>query len=312
MKEGRIAVFGGINIDLVINCPHLPKPGETVKGYAFHEHAGGKGANQAVAAAKLGGTVSLLGHIGGDPFGQTLLENLKRYGIDTSCVRKLDGEKTGIALIFVDDGGENIISFFPGANMIVEDGYLDIAAKMLSRSDILLIQMECSLPVVFSMIRIAASLGVKVILNPAPAVEIPDDIVAMCSVIIPNESEVEILTHVGIRNEHDALMAATMLRNKGCETVIVTMGEQGAFVSDASMNKLIPPPSVKAIDTVAAGDVFCGAFAVKYNERAPIGECIRYANCAAAISTTRRGAQSSIPDKEEVIKMMKNMMEVDS
>jgi ribokinase len=301
MKKPRIVVLGAINMDLVISCPKLPGAGETVKGTAFNQFPGGKGANQAVAAAKMGGDVLILGAVGNDQFGNILLENMKSVGIDVGRVEVRDGVSTGIALIMVDAKGQNLISFFPGANGEIDKSLIDSSLGVVKGADAFLVQLECPSKIIEYAIEMCSGCGVPVLLNPAPAIPISEGVLKKCTVVMPNETEAEIMTGIKVDNEENAREASEALLRKGCKNSIITLGERGAyFLGSRRKGKLIPAPKVHSIDTVAAGDVFAGAFAVYSITQNDMERAIEYANYAAALSTTRKGAQPSIPDIEEV------------
>ena len=301
MGKSRIIIIGGINIDLVMHVPRVPQLGETVKGLDFVQTPGGKGANQAVACAKLGGEATMLAKVGNDGFAAGLMENLKSSGVRTDIIRPED-TFTGVALIMVDGSGNNIISFAPGANGQLSCKDIDERIDELSNNDLLLIQNECPSDTVFYAIRKASESGLKVIYNPAPAADIPDAVLSICDVIVPNETEAETITGIKVDSPDSCRKAAEYFINKGCKAVVLTLGAGGAYYRTDSDSGIIPAPAVDAVDTVAAGDVFLGAFSVRYGEGCSISEAVRYANHAAALSVTKHGAQTSIPDIEAVYK----------
>ncbi len=301
-EKTKVAVLGAINIDFVVNSDTLPRPGETVRGTEFNQFPGGKGANQAVAAAKLGGTVTMVGAVGNDMFGRTLLDNLRKYAIDTGYVRELP-TSSGIALILVDRKGQNLISFVSGANGIVDRSMVDDAREVIAGADVLLLQLECPVETVEYAVRAAHSLGTDVILNPAPASSVSDETLKQCAVVMPNETEAEILTGIEVTDEKTAFDAASRLLKKGSKRAIITLGEKGAFLLENAGEKgrLIPAPKVDSIDAVAAGDVFAGALAVQLGRGVKLDEAVFFANHAAALSTTKNGAQPSIPALKDVL-----------
>ena len=301
MITPKIAVLGGINMDFTIRCQVLPQPGQTVQGSRLLKAPGGKGANQAVAAARLGAHVTLIGSVGDDGSGRELLDSMRKVGIDTSVVRSTTGLSTGTAFILVDDNGRNLISFVSGANSTVDRSLIDAAEEAIRDADLFLLQMECPMDAVQYGIEKASDLGVTVILNPAPAYQLPEAILRKCAVVVPNETEAQILSGVSISSDHDLAKAARAIKERGAGTVIITVGERGAYLSDAGAEgRLFAPPKVKSVDTVTAGDVFAGALAVKLAAKDTIEGAIAFANCAAALSTTREGAQPSIPNEDEV------------
>jgi len=301
MKVPTIVVLGGINIDLVIRCNILPRPGETVKGISYNQFPGGKGANQAVAAAKLGGNIIMVGAVGCDMFGSSLINNMRGLSIDVTHIKKVEDSPTGTAFILVDENGQNLISFVGGANDEVDSDLVDDAEDAIKGADALLVQLECPIQVIEYAIKKASSFGTPVILNPAPAVSLPDNIMQQCSVLLPNESEAGALTGCQVEDTESACKASQILIEKGCKAVIVTLGEKGAYLHQPGhYEELVPVLKVNAIDTVAAGDVFAGAFTVRFAMGDDFRNAVVYANHAAAISTTRNGAQTSIPDMSEV------------
>ena len=302
----KIVVVGSSNTDMVIVTKTFPQPGETVLGGKFFMNQGGKGANQAVAAARLGGQVSFISRVGKDVFGEQALLSLKNEGIDVSKVFIDPEEPSGIAQIIVDSKGENSIVVAPGANMKVSRTDIENAQEQILNSGIILMQLEVPLEtVVFTAIK-AKAMGKKVILNPAPAVSLPDELLGSLFLITPNESETELLTGIKVKDVSSAEEAAGILRAKGVNTVIITMGANGAYISSDEIRQQIPAPEVKAIDTTAAGDTFNGALAVALAGEEPIGKAVEFANHAAALAVTRMGAQSSVPSLEEVKEFMKN------
>jgi len=301
MKKPTIAVLGGINVDLVIRCSSLPKPGETVKGISYSHFPGGKGANQAVAAAKLGGKVVMLGAVGTDEFGTDLIRGMGDISIDNSHVKRVAEFPTGTAFIIVDEKGQNLISFVGGANDTIDEALIDNAEQDIKKADVFLVQLECPVNIVEYGIKKAASLDVPVIFNPAPAVPLSDGIIACCEAVMPNESEAEALTGCKVCDTKSAQRAAHLLVEMGCKAAIITLGENGAYLYKPDCyDEIIPAPEVNAVDAVAAGDVFAGAFSVRFGIGDNLRNAVIYANKAAAISTTRNGAQTSIPEAEMI------------
>jgi ribokinase len=300
----RIVVVGSSNTDMIIKVPHVPMPGETIIGGTFSTAAGGKGANQAVAAARAGGEVTLVGRVGEDMFGRKAKDGFIKDNINVDHVLSDKDAPSGVALIFVGEDGENSIAVASGANANLSPSDVDAAGDVISSADILIMQLETPLETVLKAASIASEKGVKVILNPAPACELSDDILRHVSILTPNESEAELLTGIKVEGEKEAAAAADALMAKGIETVIVTMGPKGAFVVTADSKELVGGFSVKAVDATAAGDVFNGTLAVAMAEGKPLKETVKFANAAAALSVTKLGAQPSAPTRQEIEKLL--------
>ncbi len=301
----KIAVVGSLNMDLVVRAPHMPSPGETVIGSDFRTIPGGKGANQAVAAARLGAEVTMIGRVGDDDFGRAQLRNLGELSIDTTYVIMDAEAATGIALITLDTSGQNSIVLAPGANMRLTKEDINAARGAIVWSDVLVLQLENPLEVVVHAIDIAYAEGVKVILNPAPARSIPKETLAKLDYLIPNESETALLTGIEVADLDSAKEAAERLREEGVGTVILTLGDRGAFLSSAKESVHIPGYEVEVVDTTAAGDAFVGGLAVALAQGQNLAEAVRYANAAGALAVTRLGAQPSLPTRQEVEEFMK-------
>ena len=294
----KIAVLGSLNMDLVAHVHHLPQPGETIISSRFQTIPGGKGANQAVAAARLGAKVRMIGKVGGDSYGEQLLEGLAEAGIDTEGIER-EGT-TGMALINVSDQGENPIVLVPGANNEVTVAYAAHHHGILTDCDVLLVQLEIPLDTVAYAVQTAHRLGKRIILNPAPAQPLPEEILRCIDTLTPNETELELLTGLPVKTLPEIEAAAQKLLPKGPGRVIVTLGEKGALLARADGTLHIPACQVAAIDTTAAGDAFTAAFAVAQGRGMADEEAIRFASKAAAIVVTRHGAQPSLPTLEEV------------
>jgi ribokinase len=295
-----IVVVGSSNTDMVVKTAHLPAPGETILGGRFFMNAGGKGANQAVAAQRLGGAVTFVAKVGTDIFGQQAIQHFQQEGIDTSCMLSDAAHPSGVALITIDDNGENCIAVASGANAVLFPDDLQSAIQKIQAADAVLMQLETPLETVTYVASLAAQSGRKVILNPAPACTLPDALFKNISIITPNEGEAEVLTGVRITNTESLKQAAAVLHQKGVAIVIITLGAQGAFISDGMMQEQVPAPQVKAIDTTAAGDVFSGALAVALSEGRPLHDAVQFGCNAAALSVTRLGAQAAAPYRHEV------------
>ncbi|HAQ21068.1 MAG TPA: ribokinase [Prolixibacteraceae bacterium] len=302
MKLKKILVVGSSNTDMVIKTHHFPAPGETILGGRFLMNAGGKGANQAVAAARLGGKVTFVGKIGDDIFGKQALFQLKEEGINVDFVAVDPENPSGVALITVDNKGENSIVVASGSNGTFSPDDFDRAILELDESDFILMQLEIPIPTVEYIARMAAQKQKKVILNPAPATTLSDELLQNLYLITPNETEAELLTGIKVTGQESALKSATILHEKGVEVVIITMGAAGAFLLSNGESEIISAPRVEAVDTTAAGDTFNGALVVALSEGKTFQESIAFANKAASISVTRIGAQSSVPYRNEILK----------
>ncbi len=330
MSEKKIVVVGSSNTDMVIKSSRLPARGETVLGGKFIMSPGGKGANQAVAAVKLGGNVTFITKIGKDIFGEQAHAAFARAGIDTSYVYSDEFTQSGVALIMVDKRGENVISVASGANAELNPKEIDNAKSAFEQSSIVLIQLEIPMETVLHTIKLAHNVKKKVILNPAPALvfKAPNavgakkghllsetlsptlqsfgdgaakeghklrDLLDALYIITPNQSEAELLTGIEVNNETSARKAAALLQSQGAQSVIITMGAKGAFVLAENYQGLIPASEVNAIDTTAAGDTFNGALAVALCDGIDLPKAVEFANKAAAFSVTKMGAQGSAP-----------------
>lgn len=285
---------------MVIKSKKLPAPGETILGGKFLMNAGGKGANQAVAAARLHGNVTFVTKIGDDIFGSEAVLLFNNEGIKTDYIIKDTVNPSGIALITVDENGENCIVVASGSNGTLSAPDIDDEVFRTLSSDLFLMQLEIPVSTVEFAAQKAFSKGNKVILNPAPAQQLSDDLLKCLYLITPNETEAELLTGINVKNAETAEKAATKLRSKGVENVIITLGASGAYLQTNTISKLIPVEPVKATDSTAAGDVFNGALAVALSEGRGLEDSVNFANEAAAISVTRMGAQASAPYRNEL------------
>lgn len=295
-----VLVVGSSNTDMIIRVPHIPRPGETILGGAFSMAAGGKGANQAVAAARAGGRVMFVARVGDDLFGRQALEGFARDGIDARSVLATPGAASGIALITVDERGENSISVASGANALLSVADVEAAGDAFAAADIVLLQLESPLETVEAAIRAAKERGIPVILNPAPARALDDGLLRGVSVLTPNEHEAAMLAGIEVESEHDMREAAARIRARGPRTVVITLGERGVYAASEGSEGLVPAFKVEPVDTTAAGDVFNGALAVALAEKRSLPDALRFAQAAAAISVTRPGAQPSAPTRAEI------------
>jgi len=295
-----VVVIGSSNTDMVIKCHHLPVPGETILGGNFFMNAGGKGANQAVAAARLNGNVTFIAKVGNDVFGTQAIELFNKENIKTEYIFVDDKNPSGVALITVDANGENCIAVAQGANGNLSVDDLNTLSRVLEQAEIILAQLETPVATIEYAASIAVQKNIQFILNPAPACKLPDELLSKLSVITPNEKEAEMLTGVAIKDIDDAKQAAKILSAKGIKTIIITLGEAGALLYHNNQFNLIAGKKVNAVDTTAAGDVFNGALAVALSEKKSFEEAIQFANTAAAISVTRLGAQASAPYRSEL------------
>jgi ribokinase len=296
----KILVTGSLNADLVVRAPRFPQPGETISGEDLQVIPGGKGANQAVAAARLGADVSMLGRVGKDNFGDFLLDNLKANHVDSRLVQR-DEASTGAAIIVVDSNGQNSIVLSPGANGKVSAS--DVEHASFSTFDLLLLQLEIPTPTVLSAAKRARDNGVRVILNPAPAKELPAELIALTDFIIPNETELSLLTGMEVKDVPSAEKAARTLLEHGAQNVIVTLGSRGALIVNKDTSTHVDTFKVDVVDTTAAGDAFIGGFAVSLDSSSLL-DAVRYACACGALATTKFGAQPSLPTKEEVERLM--------
>jgi ribokinase len=285
---------------MVINTERLPQPGETIIGGNFFMNAGGKGANQAVAAARLGGRVSFMAKVGNDHFGSRSIEQYKSEGIEVEHILVDNDNPSGVALIMVDAKGENCIAVASGANALLRPEDIDKATGTIERGDIVLMQLETPLETVEYASRIAREKGKKVILNPAPALHLPESLLNNLYMIIANETETEYISGIKITDMDSICRAADIISSRGVENVVITLGSKGAFVKENGAYHQVPAIKVKAVDATAAGDTFCGALCVALAEGKDILEAVEFANRCASVTVTRLGAQSSLPYRSEI------------
>lgn len=300
MKTGKLAVLGSINADHILNLAHFPRPGETVIGKQYQVAFGGKGANQAVAAGRSGADIVFIACVGDDDIGERIRQQLATDRIDIAPVEAVAGESTGVALIFVNGEGENTIGIHAGANAAVTPERVEKHRQVIAGADALLMQLESPLESVLAAARIAHQNQTKVILNPAPATELSDELLSLVDMITPNETEAQILTGVAVNSDEDAAQAAAVLHDKGIASVLITLGSRGVWLSEQGSGQRVAGFRVEAVDTIAAGDTFNGALIAALLEQRPMAEAVRFAHAAAAIAVTRRGAQPSVPWREEI------------
>jgi ribokinase len=300
MPSNSILVLGSSNTDMIIKVNRIPKSGETILGGKFASASGGKGANQAVGAARAGGSVTFIARVGQDMFGEKAVAGFTAEGINVDYIIRDRTSPSGVALIFVGHQGQNSIAVASGANSKLVPTDVKRAIGAFRDASVLLLQLETPLKTVLAAAEIATAAGVKVILNPAPAQDLSTRLLSHVDVLTPNESEAELLTGIAIRNGKDAMKAAGKLLAEGVRNVIITMGAQGAFIAGKNLRQLIPGYKVKAVDTTAAGDVFNGSLAVALAEGKSLIDAARFANAAAALSVTRMGAQTSAPNRKEI------------
>jgi ribokinase len=296
----RVCVVGSSNLDLIFRTDRLPRPGETRAAAAYQLTCGGKGANQAVAAARLGAHVTMISRVGRDVFGNRLVDNFRAHGIDTRHVLTDDARPTGLASIAVDDDARNCILVVPGANAGLTPDDVRAAADSLRSADVVVAQLEVPLETVIAAFEIARAAGVRTILNPAPAVSLPDALLVLADVCVPNEPELELLAGRPLPALADVESAGRALRERGPDRVVVTLGERGALVIGPDPAEPIPPYRVDAADTTGAGDAFVGGLAVFLGAGRPLRDAARLAGAVAALSVTRVGTQTALPTRDEL------------
>jgi ribokinase len=302
----KIVVVGSLHMDLTVKAEKIPRIGETVLGNHFKMSPGGKGANQAMAATKLGADVILVGRVGADAYGRELIKNSKESGINTTYIVEDRETATGVALIIVDEKGNNVIAVASGADLKCRREDIDRAEEIIKSSDIVLIQLEIPLPMVEYAIDKAFREEVKVILNPSPAQQLSDELLRKVYVLTPNESEAEALTGCKVTSVKTAKKAAEKIRERGTENVIVTIGKNGAIMATKDGTVHVKGIEVNAVDATGAGDAFCGALAVAISSGKELKEAVIYSNCAGALATTKVGAQEALPTTSELNQFMKN------
>ncbi len=294
-----ICVVGSSNLDLIARVPRLPRLGETLVGHSFHWGCGGKGANQAVMAAQLGARVTMVTKLGRDVFGEEMLKNYQARQIDTTFVFFDEAHASGVAPIFVDDAAQNCIVVVPGANAALSPADVHAAAAAIRAASVLVCQLEVPIETTLEAFRIARGANVRTILNPAPAAPLPDELLTLTDLCVPNETEIEALTGLSVRTPSDAERAARRWLALGTRGVIVTLGERGVFVVTPDAVEHVAPISVQAVDPTGAGDAFIGSLAVFLGEGLALREAVLRANAIAALSVTKLGTQTSFPNRAE-------------
>ncbi|WP_276354882.1 ribokinase [Cohnella caldifontis] len=292
----EIVVVGSLNMDMVVSVDRKPAKGETLLGKNFFMSAGGKGANQAYAARKQGAEVSMIGKVGQDVFGDQLLRNLEEIGVDVGPIGRISEEATGIAFITLDSSGDNNIIVSPGANQRLTPEDIRRHERLIGEAKLLMVQLEIPLETVMEAVSIASRHGVKVLLDPAPAQPIPDDLLQKVDYIVPNESEISQLTGIEVRDRVSAKLAAVELQRRGVKTVFAKLGARGVVVAEATGNRYVEAFAVKAVDTTAAGDAFAGAIGASLIGGKDVWTAAKFASAVGAITVTGKGAQASIPD----------------
>ncbi|HGM9947929.1 TPA: ribokinase [Providencia rettgeri] len=301
MGTAKLVVLGSINADHILNVKHFPQPGETVRGDHYQVAFGGKGANQAVAAGRSGADITFIACVGDDDIGASIKKQLSLDNIKTECIDAIEGETTGVALIYVNQQGENTIGINAGANAQLTKERLGHYQQKIVEADAVLMQLESPIETVQMAAEIAKKNNTKVILNPAPAQSLPDSLLSLVDIITPNETEAEHLTGIAVNDNQGAKDAAEVLHQKGISKVMITLGSRGVWYSEkGAEGKIISAFRVKAVDTIAAGDTFNGAYVTALLEGKADEEAIIFAHAAAAIAVTRPGAQPSVPWRKEI------------
>jgi ribokinase len=305
MAAPKICVVGSSNIDLIAKVSRLPKMGETLEGRYFHMGCGGKGANQAVMAGKLGGRVSIVTKVGNDHLGAIAKDNYKEMGIDSSHIFTTDETSSGVAPILVDDQGRNLLVYIPGANMLFSPEEVDRAADQIASADLLICQLEIPLESSQRALQIAKENDVRTVFNPAPARPLDRELLDLCDVFVPNETETEIITGLPVETLDQIAAAGRRLREMGCETVIITLGERGSMLISAEQTVHVPALETEVVDTTGAGDAFIGSFTFFWASGKSLHEAVRLANSIAAYSVRKVGTQVSFPWAHEIADLLR-------
>jgi ribokinase len=301
-----VVVIGSSNADMTVRCSELPLPGQTIRGQDFAINPGGKGANQAVASAKLGANTQLVARLGNDVFTEASMNSFGRVGLHTDFVIRDDAHASGVALIFVDEQGETQIVVAPGANDFLTPADIERAVPAIERAKVMILQLEVPMPTVLHAAQMAVRNGTTVILNPAPARPLPPELLQATDILIANETEILVLTGATDVGTSTAAVACRPLLAQGVGTVITTLGKEGALVVGATGAAKVQGFKVKAVDTTSAGDTFAGALACALAEGSELEDAVRFANAAAALTATRQGAQIAMPTREEVDRMVES------
>ncbi len=296
----EILVIGSANVDLVVKLDKIPKPGETIGDGRFHQFCGGKGANQAVAAARSGQDVVFVGLVGDDAYGEAVIENLKAASIDTQYLHKEKTSHTGIALISVSSSGENAISIAPGVNKQLGVNRIDPLESVIASSALVLLQLEIPFETSAHVIKLAAQLGTRVMLNPAPSQQRATELIGSVDLLVVNEHEACDISGLPTGTDAEIELAAEWLFDKGAKHVIITLGSRGVFLKGEFHKKFLSTFKVEPVDTTGAGDAFCGTLASEFSRTDSIEAALKYALAASAISVTRLGAQEAVPTRKEV------------
>jgi ribokinase len=299
----RVCVVGSSNVDLTFRAPRLPRPGETLAGTSFRLGFGGKGSNQAVMAARLGATVTMVSRVGRDVFGEQTVRNYRDHSIDVTHVLTDATEPTGVAAILVDDDARNCILVIPGANQALKPADVQAAASAIRGANVVLCQLEIPVETALEAFRLARAAGVRTVLNPAPAQKLPAELLRLTDLCVPNQTEIELLTGQEVTTPEQAESAARTLLGFGPQTVLVTLGERGVVVVDGPHVEHVPAVAVQAVDPTGAGDVFIASVAVFLAEGMALTEAVRRASGAAALTVTRLGTQTAFPTRAEVEEM---------
>ncbi|AQQ71156.1 Ribokinase [Limihaloglobus sulfuriphilus] len=302
--KNKVVVVGSSNMDLVAKTPRIPVAGETLSGTDFFMVPGGKGANQAVAAARLGADVVFVAKLGKDVFASRSIDNYRNAGIDISRIEQIEGVPSGIAMIAVEESGNNSIIVVPGANAKLGPADVTAAKDDIAAATVVVAQLEIPMETVLETAKAAQAVGAAFILDPAPAGELSDELLSMVDIIKPNETEAEAITGIKVSDRASAAKAADVLLDKGVKTVIITLGGRGFMLARGRSKEIIANHNVKVVDTTAAGDAFVGGLAFGIAAGKPLKDAAVYANYVAAVSVTRQGAQTSLPTQMEVAAIM--------